>query len=597
MLTKEKLNVLQEIYNKENLDKGLFTLVKKFYLHHPYNSWQDISAQTILNKLSVKKTFNKTEMAEISFSVFSNSEVYEAFSQSLPKPIQLLIEKLLWRESISDAEVFKLTGESMVNEINTSYHKHREVKKEYYFFTVTADRHFFSYNSPTAFTLSLHPELKKILIEFYPKPAHYNFIPLDEIAETRFRFSAEQSIMQELPRVISYYMQQAIKYSANGRPMEPTLPKMQKHCLIIEFYEPQYEALTKTRTMLMAGMLFGYKANNISATTTELLKDLFNKNYFKLYTSPFVLQQLKGWGYLNDSAFNAGAEENMQAVLKELQVNKWVSYTNLIELVQSRQIDIRPIYPGFVSNYLYYSEIIKTGYSSYTDKKNIGHIEYNRFITEPFVKGSVFLYAAFGLIEIAYADINTSELGSTFYSGYDGLMYCRLTPLGAYVLGLTKSYDAPDSQQKNTIQLSDDSLVILAEGDTAVINVMLANYAEKLANNRYRVTNGYFLKDCKNRKDIENKIALFKNTVGINLPPLWEKYFSELLSNAKAIKQQNQITILRLPADRKELHRLIAQDAILKQIVLKAENYYILIANTDVAKFKSRMKEFGYIAE
>ena len=30
MISKEKLQVLQEIYNKENLEKGLFTLVKKF---------------------------------------------------------------------------------------------------------------------------------------------------------------------------------------------------------------------------------------------------------------------------------------------------------------------------------------------------------------------------------------------------------------------------------------------------------------------------------------------------------------------------------------------------------------------------------------
>lgn len=597
MFTKEKLNILQEIYNKENLDKGLFYLVRKFYLHHPFDKWQDINAQTILNKLSVKKTFNKTEMAEISFSVFSNSEVYKAFSLSLPKPIPMLIEKLLWRESISDAEVDQLTGESIVNEVKKSYYQEREVKKEYYFFTVTADRPFFSYNTAPSFTLSLHPEFKKILIEFYPKPAHYNFIPLDDITETRFSFSAENSIMQELPRVISYYMQQAIKYSANGRPMEATLAKMQKHCLINEFYGPEYEALYKIRTMLMAGIFYGYKANNISAPTSELLKDLFTKNYFRLYTSPFILQQLKGWGYLTDPSFNPDAEENMQAVFKELLVNKWVSYTNLIELLQSRQIDIRPISVEGVRNYLYYSGIIKTAYSSFSDKKNISYNEYNRFITEPFVKGSVFLYAAFGLIEIAYADINTSELGATFYSGYDGLMYCRLTPLGSYVLGLTKTYDAPDSQQKNTVDLSDDSLIILAEGDTGVIDVMLTNYAEKLANNRYRVTNTSFLKDCKNRKDIENKIALFKNTIGRKLPPFWEKHFSELLSNAKAIKQQSQITTYLLPTDRKELHRIIAQDTILKQIVLKAENYYILIANSDVSKFKSRMKELGFVVE
>lgn len=597
MLSKDKLNVLQDIYNKENLEKGLFTLVKKFYFHHPFDTWQEISAQTILNKLTVKKTFNKMEMAEISFSVFSNSQVYKAFSLSLPQPLQILIEKLLWRESISDTEANQLIKASISEEKSQYGRTSREVKKEYYFFTVTSYGSFFSYNSVPSFSLSLHPGFKKILAEFYPKPAHYNFIPLDDIPETRFRFSAEHSIMQELPRITSYYMQKAIKYSANGRPMEVTLAKMQKHCLINEFYGLQPESLSKIRTMLMAGLVYNYKAGSISNGNIEVLRDLFIKNYFRLYTSPFILQQLKGWGYLNEHAFNANAEKNIQAVFKELPVNKWLSYTNLIELVESRLIDITPIHATAVSNYLFYNETIKAGYSSYSDKRPIRHNEYNRLITEPFVKGSVFLYAAFGLIEIAYADINTSEFGKTFYSGYDGLMYFRLTPLGAYVLGLIESYDAPDSQQKNTLQFSDDSLIILAEGDTGVIDVMLANYAEKLANNRYRITSGHFLKDCKKRKDVENKIALFKNTIGRNPPPFWESYFEELLNNAKAVKVQSQVTVFQLPVAGKELHRLIAQDAILKQIALKAENYYILIANTDVAKFKSRMRELGYVVE
>ncbi|MEJ7828357.1 MAG: hypothetical protein WKF91_09185, partial [Segetibacter sp.] len=269
MLSKDKLTVLQEIYNKENLEKGLFALARKFYLHHTIDNWQDISARTILNKLTVKKTFNKTEMAEISFSVFSNNQVYKAFSLSLPQPLQTLIEKLLWRESISDTEANQLIKASVWEEKPLYGRTSRDVKKEYYFFTVTSYGSFFSYNSVPSFTLSLHPEFKKILVEFYPKPAHYNFIPLDNIPETRFRFSAEHSIMQELPRVISYYMQKAIKYSTNGRPMEVTLAKMQKHCLINEFYDLQYESLSKIRTMLIAGLLYNYKAGSISNGNIE----------------------------------------------------------------------------------------------------------------------------------------------------------------------------------------------------------------------------------------------------------------------------------------------------------------------------------------
>lgn len=58
-----------------------------------------------------------------------------------------------------------------------------------------------------------------------------------------------------------------------------------------------------------------------------------------------------------------------------------------------------------------------------------------------------------------------------------------------------------------------------------------------------------------------------------------------------------QFITYQLPVDSKELHRLIAQDNILKQLVLKAENYHILVANTEATRFKNRMKELGYVIE
>jgi len=41
----------------------------------------------------------------------------------------------------------------------------------------------------------------------------------------------------------------------------------------------------------------------------------------------------------------------------------------------------------------------------------------------------------------------------------------------------------------------------------------------------------------------------------------------------------------------------MAQDAELKVLILKAEQFHILVANNKVASFKSRMKELGYLVE
>jgi len=40
---------------------------------------------------------------------------------------------------------------------------------------------------------------------------------------------------------------------------------------------------------------------------------------------------------------------------------------------------------------------------------------------------------------------------------------------------------------------------------------------------------------------------------------------------------------------------LIVQDPVIKKLVLKAELFHILVSKENLSKFKSRMKELGYL--
>jgi len=595
MFTKEQLDILQEAYTKDNLDKGLFFLAKKFFANHPVESWDGINVQNIISLLNSKKAFNKTEMLQVSFAVFQNEAILKAFLKSLPPSINKLIEKLLFQEEIVDSEASTFLNEEIVKQ--DGYHS--ELKREFYFFNVKGFRQYINYSTVQIFfILSLHPILKNLLINYFPKPLYYNLIPADEIPETDFRFNGEQLIHQELPRLLSYHMQQNIKYNASGRPADATLAKMQRICSITEFYPGNDAEIAKVRGMLMAGTLYAYSFNALTANNADVIKDIFNNHYLKLDLPVFILQQLKGWQNISSSDFYKNVEKKLQDVFRLLPSDKWISAENFLEYLNTRTIDIKPITFSSARNYLSYEGVYMRSESvRIPDKKNIDYKTYDPMVKRAFVAGSDFLYAAFGLIEIAYNNINTSALGQTYFSGYDGLQYLKLTPLGAYVLGVSKDYENPNTEKVNKLTFDEDSLIILAEGDLDVINVTLANYTERLAANRYRLTNASFLKDCKNHKDIQNKIALFKSTVDKKLPTNWDDYFTHLLINSKAVKEKTQITTYQLPPDAKDLHRLIAQDNLLKQLILKAENYFILVANTDVTKFKGRMKELGYIVE
>lgn len=592
MIIKEQLEALQEAYTKDNLDKGLFFLARKFFVSHPFESWEKVNAQNIIVLLNSKKTFTKTEMLQVSFAVFQNDVILKVFLQSLPPSIYKLIEKLLFRAEMSDEEASRFLNEDIVSPAYKA-----ELKREFYFFSVKMYNQYITYSTvKTHFVLSLHPVLKNLLVNYFPKPLYYNIIPTDEIPKTDFVFTAETLIQQELPRLLSYQMQLNIKYNSSGRPADATLTKLQRVCSITEYNAADTD-ISKIRSMLLSGMLYQYSFKTISANNADIVKDIFTNHYFKLDSPVFVLQHLKGWQHVGGSDLYKDIEKHLQDVFRLLPQNKWVSTENLLEYVSTRAIDVKPVTLSAARNYLTYQGMYYRGSIRIPEKKDVDYTTYDTMVKKAFITGSVFLYAAFGLIEIAYNNINTDALGETYFSGYDGLQYFKLTPLGAYVLGITNEYESTDTEKTNNLQFDEESLIILAEGDLEVINVTLANYAERLATNRFRLTNGYFLKDCKSYKDIHNKIALFKNTVGKKLPANWENHFNQLLENSKAVKEQSKVLVFRLPADTKDLHRLIAQDTVLKPLVLKAENYYILVAGTDAAKFKNRMKELGYVIE
>ncbi len=60
MITTKQLEVLLEVYTKENLEKGLFFLVRKFFgKFHPFQGWDGVNVQNIIALLNSKKLIAK----------------------------------------------------------------------------------------------------------------------------------------------------------------------------------------------------------------------------------------------------------------------------------------------------------------------------------------------------------------------------------------------------------------------------------------------------------------------------------------------------------------------------------------------------------
>ena len=598
MLDQNILFQINEKYNKANLEKGIFPFVKKFYFH--LRSVVDVEPEInlILQKIDAKKTITKPELLTFCFSVFANETIYKRFLLILPQHIKMLIEKLLWMDFMSETDVELYINETItITPKYSGYSTPNDLKSEYYFFTVNIQMTH-TYPSKGFYVLSLAPIFKQVLVKFYPKPVNYYFIPLDEIPAINYRFNAENIIINELPKVLSYYMQEGIKYSSKGKPLDGTLNKLQRNCGISEFELTTGEEVGKIRSALIAGMFYNLKVHDISIDTVSIIKELFTSRYLNLRSVQFILTQLKGWGFMDSSYdYIAGIEDKFLDIAKQFPVGKWVSCKNLIEFIECRFINLQPVTNSAAAYRLYYQSTFD-GFKqrNYEDKYYVNG-KNTFFIYQPFIKGTLFLYAAFGLVEIANKELDTEQFSKTYFSAYDGLEYFKLTALGAYIFGQTETYESEFGQQKNKLQLSEDSLMIFAEGEMGVLDIMLANFAEKAGANRYRVSHAHFLRNCQTGNDIEKKIALFKKTISTNLPSYWQQQLEAWKQNSQKIKADTSTKIFKIPETDKELQKIIVQDPVLKGFIFKAEHFNILVQIHNVVKFKARMKELSYVIE
>lgn len=212
-------------------------------------------------------------------------------------------------------------------------------------------------------------------------------------------------------------------------------------------------------------------------------------------------------------------------------------------------------------------------------------------VSVPFVKGFLFLLAAWGILEIAYQDM---DLRSPSY--YDSLRYFRFTELGRYLMGRTPHYVSAIAPESG-FELDEERLLFRSLNNSNPYETLVTEIAEPIGGHRFRLTEASFLKTCSTAADLEKSISFFHRYVCQNPPPVWEDFFSRL--RAKAVPwtkmSPRKFEIYQLPTDNAELLRLLSSDEVLRKYVRRAEGYMVLVETTHIPEVKQRLKSFGFL--
>ena len=257
----------------------------------------------------------------------------------------------------------------------------------------------------------------------------------------------------------------------------------------------------------------------------------------------------------------------------------------------------------FFDNKTYVSILIQEPTSYYNigfklhDKNADEPIKYDEIITRvtyQSIKSVLLAMASWGIIEIAY-DPTTTANGLSYLT--DALHYVRLTNLGKYVLGEAKSYQLPATMVNTCkdFELNADRLLIKVLNPNSKGNFALGKIATPITSQLYRTDFSVFLKECNTKDDIVKNINLFKKYIANEPPQIWADFFNAMLERTNALKKVKTSYITRsIDAKDKELQDIIMHDPNIKQYILRAEGYVVLIEQAHLNNVNNILKTYGY---
>lgn len=374
---------------------------------------------------------------------------------------------------------------------------------------------------------------------------------------------------------------------------------MKKYCNINEYYENSKDLdFLKTETIALFFFLVKEKYMNEEyfrvSNIKKIVQDFLNgeliqeENYH--YTSLY-LNYLKGVKNIwkSKEEIKRGLI-TIKKIIDEIPDDKIVSVDNIIKTILYRDefieiIDIKDAY-----DYIYINE------ANYERTKILNYERYLAYVVIPFIKSVLFLLGTMGVLELYYdypSINNCLYLKNGYLSKYDGLKYIKITALGKYCLGRIDDFDFAHTKDEGEVILDEDRLIATIIGDVPVKTMFLERVSQKIAGNKYKFTKENFLRGINGYKELQERIAEFKVKISDNLNELWQGFFDDLVEKSSAIKAEHQFVVLKLKNDR-ELISTITKDERFKPLLLKGEDFHILVKSENVGQVVDLFKEYGY---
>lgn len=289
----------------------------------------------------------------------------------------------------------------------------------------------------------------------------------------------------------------------------------------------------------------------------------------------------------------AGRRAVIEGALRECPVNEWVDIDAFFRYMQAEGHDFEVVHDPW-KLYIADQHYGSLGYSGYHDF----HTVQARYILT-----YLFEYlATLGMIDIAYAlpyhvRRDYSDMWGTddlsFLSRYDGLLYFRLNPLGAFCLGLVDEYLPSRPKVVPLLQVGEGLDISLTRQAEPGERLLLDEYAQPLLDDTWQLTQDAILQAMENGHDLGVFRQFLMDFAQQALPQEVDRFFEAADQRRSAIADGGPARLLNCASD--GLARMIATDPATKKYCLRAGGRTLVVPEKMEKPFRKELRKLGYV--
>jgi hypothetical protein len=290
----------------------------------------------------------------------------------------------------------------------------------------------------------------------------------------------------------------------------------------------------------------------------------------------------------------------ISAALRKCPVAEWINVDEFFRFMQASkhyfEVTTRDPWDLYISDSHYGS----LGYDGYHD----WNILQGRYIL-----CLLFEYAAtLGIVDVGYdspvhARDDYRDLWGTdsldFLSRYDGLIRFRLTPLGAYCLGIATEYTPKPINSTTSVTVMASftvmpSLRLIVKGDLSVDELtMLELIAERVAETEWSLSTVRTLRAIEAGHDSHAFAESLQSRDEQPLPDTVSSFFSDAVKRAVAVKDRGEAKLIEC-ADA-TLAETIATAEATKAYCQRAGDRHLVVSSKHEKNFRKGLEKLGYI--